>query len=77
MNEWIDINEELPKFTNTYIVYCNIGSMFGGYKEVRAYGYEIFNGVHSYRKWCIPNDITEIVTITHWMKLPEPPEEDD
>lgn len=28
MNKWINVNEELSKFTDTYIVYCNIGSMF-------------------------------------------------
>ena len=54
MKEWIDINEELPKFTDTYIVYCNIGSMFGGYKEVRAYGYEIFKLVGGH---CVLNSV--------------------
>ena len=38
-NNWISVKEKLPEYTDLYIVYCNIGSMLGGYNEVRAYDY--------------------------------------
>ena len=50
--------------------------MLGGYKEVRCYRYEIFNGKNSYKRWAVKENYHEIVTITHWAELPEHPEED-
>ena len=41
MGKWNDINESMPKYTDDYLVACNIGSMAGGYSEVRCYRYEI------------------------------------
>ena len=74
MGKWNDINESMPKYTDDYLVACNIGSMAGGYSEVRCYRYEIFNGNKPHKKWCIPDRFDEIITITHWMELPDLPE---
>lgn len=72
--KWIKIEDELPKYTQDYLCACSIGSMMGGFKEVRCYRYEKIKGKEP--KWCIPNDYSEIVSITHWCEMPEYPEED-
>ncbi len=72
--EWIKINDKLPQYTDDYICYCNIGSIMWGYKEVRCYRYEKIKGKEP--RWCIPSNFDEIITITYWMDLPEPPKED-
>jgi len=69
---WIPIEEALPKYTQDYNVVCNVGSMFGGFTEVRTYRFENIQGREP--KWCIPNQFDEAVSITHWRPLPEPPQ---
>ena len=71
MNKWNKIEDGLPKYSDYYIVYCNIGSMLGWFKEVRSYP---FDGKD--KKWVIPNNFHEIVCITHWMDMPDEPEEE-
>ena len=61
-----------PKYTGDYNVVCNIGSMLGGYTDVRTYRFERIKGQEP--KWCIPNSFDEIVSITHWQPLPQPPQ---
>ena len=61
-----------PKYTGDYNVVCNIGSMLGGYTDVRTYRFERIKGREP--KWCIPNSFDEIVSITHWQPLPRPPQ---
>ena len=68
---WIPA-EDPPKYTGDYNVVCNIGSMLGGYTDVRTYRFERFKGREP--KWCIPNSFDEIVSITHWQPLPQPPQ---
>ena len=71
---WVSV-EEPPKYTAEYNVVCNIGSMFGGYTDVRTYRYEKITGCCP--RWVIPDRYDEVVTVTHWMPLPEPPKEDE
>ena len=68
---WISA-EDPPKYTGDYNVVCNIGSMLGGYTDVRTYRFERFKGQEP--KWCIPNRFDEIVSVTHWQPLPQPPQ---
>lgn len=70
--QWISVEERLPEHTDEYNVFCNIGSMLGGYEDVRTYRYERIRGKEP--KWCIPDCFDEVVCITHWRPLPEPPE---
>ena len=69
---WRDAEKELPKYTGDYNVVCNVGSMLGGYTTVRTYRFERIPGREP--KWYIPNRPDEVVTITHWLPLPTPPE---
>src|SRR5574344_1835908 len=68
---WIPVKDP-PKYTGDYNVVCNIGSMLGGYTDVRTYRFERFKGKEP--KWCIPNRFDEIVSVTHWQPLPQPPQ---
>ena len=67
VSRWVDIKES-PKYTDWYNVHCSIGSMHGGYYEVRTYRYEKHND-----KWIIPYDTNESVKVTHWQELPKKP----
>lgn len=68
---WIPCSERLPEYTDTYNVFCNVGSPFGGFTSVRSYRFERIRGNEP--KWCIPNMYEEVVTVTHWQPLPQPP----
>ena len=74
MREWISVEDELPKYTGEYIVYCNVGCILGGFTDVRCYRFENIKGKEP--KWIINENFNEVVSITHWMSLPEPPKED-
>ena len=41
---WIAVSERLPECTDDYNVVCNIGSMLGGYTDVRTYRFECIQG---------------------------------
>ena len=47
---WIPAKDP-PKYTGDYNVVCNIGSMLGGYTDVRTYRFERIKGREP--KWCI------------------------
>ena len=68
---WRDVEKELPKYTGDYNVVCNVGSMLGGYTTVRTYRFERISGREP--RWCIQNRPDEVVTITHWLPLPQAP----
>lgn len=70
MNKWNKIEEGNPKYSDYYIVYCELGNILGGYKEVRSYFYSVLNN-----RWIIP-ETNEVVSITHWMDMPDEPEEE-
>lgn len=70
MKKWNKIEDGLPKHSDYYIVYCELGSILGGYKEVRSYFYSA-----SSNKWFTP-ETNEVVCITHWMDMPNEPEDE-
>ena len=72
---WIPVSERLPECTDDYNVVCNIGSMLGGYTDVRTYRFECIQGREP--RWCIPSKFDEVVVVTHWQPLPQPPRKDD
>lgn len=55
------------------LVVCSIGGIMGGYTTVRTYRFEKIKGEES--RWCLTNHFDEVVTVTHWMPLPEPPKD--
>lgn len=64
MNNWISVDERLPKRQADYLVYIPEGIQvvlwFNGYDWVVDEAYYAFDSVE----------------ITHWMTLPEPPKEE-
>lgn len=60
--------EDAPKYSDLYNVCCSIGSMGGGYTDVRSYEYDKKSG-----QWILPKVSDEIITVTYWAELPEPP----
>ena len=65
MTKW---NKGNPKYTDTYLTACNIGSMLGGYNEVRTYDFDSRN-----KKWDIQERYDETVTIIYWADMPDLP----
>ena len=61
MNEWIHVTAALPKYGDRYLTRLNNGQM------------HILTWVSSY--WA--DGYTTVTNVTHWMPLPEPPENDD
>lgn len=74
MKIWKWVDEELPKHTGDYNVFCSIGSVFGGFDTVRTYRYQITNtkGVKE-AKWILPDTFDEVVIIEAWAELPDKP----
>ena len=60
--EWISVDDRLPPSTGTVIV-CAIDLVFPGSYD----GYS--DTWHTDDGWRLPN-------VTHWMPMPEPPEEE-
>ena len=72
--EWVPVSGGLPKYTNDYNVVCVIGSMLGCFETVRTYRFEAIRGQQPC--WIVPDKYDEIVKITHWRRLPQPPAKD-
>ena len=69
MPKWIDVNERLPKKDGRYIVHIK---NLTGYMplEQRVFVAEFIFNDFVFKGW-------EDNEVTHWMPLPEPPEEGD
>lgn len=65
-HRWIPIEERLPEDGSDILVYCDDG------EESRIVACNYANGV-----WfdCVFNTVMIFKYITHWMPLPEPPQE--
>lgn len=66
MSEWISVKDSLPE-------YEQIVDVFVRYSD----GWERFTAVEYYPEMKFPwqhDDLCSIDNVTHWMKLPEPPE---
>ena len=65
MSKWIPVSERLPKFDEYVIVYCAIyGRYLSSYSEILDTGWG---------NWRDPEGILGGLPPTHWMPLPEPP----
>jgi hypothetical protein len=62
---WIPVTERLPEYCKHVLVYAGF---FQPYIEAGYYCED--------RKWRFTYDDTEIVGVSHWMPLPEPPKEE-
>ena len=76
MSEWISVKDKLPKADGVYIVYvqdenspASEGVWYDNVVVVAEYAF----GEWTWRENSNDFDITDIVT--HWMPLPEPPED--
>ena len=67
MPRWISVDERLPEKNRNYLVYAKIKIGYG--VVLNGQGFERWNG----REWLVPDKCT----VTHWMPLPAPPEEED
>lgn len=73
MNEWINVKDRLPEYTDKYLVWVGINEMGAGmYPEHRA---ALWNFI--LKSWDVDHDhIRELVgPVEYWMPLPEPPKE--
>jgi hypothetical protein len=71
MAEWIDVNERLPAPYNTVLIALKFKS---GKKWIQEVDVATYKGGH---KWETFNDWDEgqEIIFSHWMPLPEPPEQ--
>lgn len=71
VQKWIPVTERLPEVGEVVLIFCKIGKMFVGYCR------RLYSGRFVW-KILTARDSTKEVTyiITHWMPLPEAPEED-
>ncbi len=88
MSEWISVKDRLPKEDADVILLVREVEHYGRHDEKRKTYYWIFTGwhidgewatiyCHGYRKIADENEKYPLSehTVTHWMPLPEPPEE--
>jgi hypothetical protein len=71
-NKWIPVSERLPEVDEPVIAFCKSGKIFVGFRRKYysgRWGWVILTARDSTK------DITQ--TVTHWMPLPEPPEENE
>ena len=71
-NRWIPCSERMPDLKP-----CNAGTAYSEAVNVWTTGRKIMVGVWDGTDWIAPYDFWEAwdEQITHWMPLPEPPEE--
>ena len=62
---WIPVSERLPKYGERVLVFGGV-TMYVAYYDKNRYGGESWHKLNSKSHYCNP---------THWMPLPEPPEE--
>ena len=71
VNEWISVEEKLPDTDDNVLVICN-----GEYKNIRfinAYDLAAYDSDED--EWILDSYPEAVVTVTHWMPLPQPPKE--
>ncbi len=62
---WIPVSERLPKRDGFYLVLENVNQVAGYYHWCKQFG------------WNTDGGRINIQSVTHWMPLPEPPEDTD
>ena len=71
MSEWISVKTRLPEKNQVCLIYIP-GFYHAEIKKVVDIDFGTWDGTEF--QWCLTG-IYENETITHWMPLPEPPEE--
>lgn len=66
---WKDCDEELPEYDSTYLILVNGKLLDGGDEELTVCKYSIDNG------WMFDWYSKANYKVTHWMELPEPPQD--
>ena len=62
--EWISVKDRLPENKGRYLTYNNL-----------EYPY-VWQAVYRYtEKGFLNNELDSVISVTHWMPLPEPPQE--
>lgn len=91
MSEWISVKDRLPEAefeTPGVLLYVEIEETYGKHQERKHIYHDMFHGYWDgtewYTTWCYGCERIsktaekhpyEIITVTHWMPLPEPPED--
>lgn len=78
MSKWISVKDRMPNVNKTEYDYESVYVIATNGKVVRPMIYEraCVRGKRVYRwKWC-GDKVYDYSDITHWMKLPEPPEDE-
>lgn len=75
MNEWISVKEQLPNENVPVLIFCKNSARFVSEKKVMRWP----DGEETY--WIVRGPLgsgRKIASnrVTHWMPLPEPPEEE-
>lgn len=67
VQEWISVDDELPKHTDEYNVTVGVPSEFGYFETVTTLRFERLKGKEP--RWVIPHN--EIYRVIAWMPLPK------
>ena len=69
MEQWTLVEDGLPKYTDDYIVTVSVGSMLGGFIDVRVVRFEA--GLAG-KGWVLEECVDESLSIVAWRELPMP-----
>ena len=67
VQEWIPVDDRLPKYTDEYNVTVGVLSEFGYFEKVKTLRFERIKGKEP--RWVIPKN--EICNVIAWMELPK------
>lgn len=86
MNNWISVKDRLPKPEQEVLIYTSEIEIYGKHKEKKQIYHNMFYGYHDGEQWltsyCYGCEYIfkinekypdEIIEVTHWQPLPEPP----
>lgn len=66
VQEWISVDDRLPEYEGTYLVYTEIGSIYASHFYTKK---RFASGYVREAQWSQRGT----VKVTHWMPLPKPP----
>lgn len=89
MTDWISVKDRLPEEEQDVLMYTSEIEIYGRHKEKKHLQHDIYRGYYEDGQWLTsycygceyiykmnekyPN---ELIEVTHWMPLPEPPKEE-
>ena len=76
MSEWISVKDRLPEYKTPYdvVLVCDANDVYGDINYAIAWRNEPRKGGDI---WCFSTDLWADQFVTHWMPLPELPEEEE